>query len=292
MSKIVFTRSGIIPVYKESGPTSTDIIRNLKKKYSFKKIGHLGTLDPMAEGVLPIMINQATKLAPLLEDEVKKYKTVVKFGIKTDTDDITGNVIHFAEAFNLNKNDLREVLTGFLGEQEQIPPLYSAKKINGKRAYKLAREGKEFEIKPQKIEIYEIELKRFALPYAEIEIKCSKGTYIRSVVRDLGDKLGIPSTMSKLIRLSSSGFDFKNSVKLREISENIGDYIIPLENIFNFPKVHINKFEQKLIQNGQIPKMIKISSDGYTQLFFKNKLSAILYMDKNEVGIFRVFKQD
>ncbi len=290
MNRITFKESGIIPIYKSSGPTSVDIIRELKKKYKFNKIGHLGTLDPMAEGILPIMINQATKLAPILDTSKKSYKTVIKFGIETDTNDITGKIITEKNEFSVTRAEIEEALLKFKGKIEQVPPKYAAVKINGVRAYKLAREGKEFEIKPKTVNIYHIELKRFFLPYAEIEIQCSRGTYIRSIIRDLGHLLDIPATMSKLTRTVSSGFSTEQSFLLKNIIDNLENNIIPLESLFDFPRLEINKFEYKLIQNGQIPKKLNFSDTGYTQLFFENKLSAIVFKEDNKPKLFKVFR--
>ena len=290
MNKIYIKGSGVVPIYKPSGPTSVDVIRKLKKKYKFNKIGHLGTLDPMAEGILPIMINQATKLALILDTSKKLYKAVIKFGIETDTNDITGKTIVQKETFSLTREELESSLLKFKGRIEQIPPKYAAVKINGVRAYKLAREGKEFEIKAKSVDVYEIELKRFSLPYAEIEIQCSRGTYIRSIIRDLGHLLDIPATMSKLTRSVSSNFSIKESVSLEDAINQIEESIIPLEALFKFPKLEINKFEYTLIQNGQIPKKLIFPDIGYTQLFFENKISAIIFKENDKLKLFKVFR--
>ncbi len=290
MNKISIKESGVIPIYKPSGPTSVDIIRKLKKKYKFHKIGHLGTLDPMAEGILPIMINQATKLAPILDTSKKSYKAIIKFGIETDTNDITGKALVQKENFSLTREELESSLLKFKGKIEQIPPKYAAVKINGVRAYKLAREGKEFEIKAKTVNVYEIELKRFFLPYAEVEIQCSRGTYIRSIIRDLGHLLDIPATMSKLTRSVSSNFSIKESVLLEDAVSELENNIIPIEALFKFPKLEINKFEYKLIQNGQIPKKLIFSDTGYTQLIFEKKLSAIIFKEDGNSKLFKVFK--
>jgi len=291
MNKLEFKESGIIPIYKPSGPTSTDVIRKLKRKYKFNKIGHLGTLDPMAEGILPIMINQVTKLAPILDTSKKIYKTVIKFGIETDTNDITGKVINEKSDFKLEREDLIKALLDFNGEIEQVPPKFAAVKVNGVRAYKLAREGKDFEIKAKKVTIFNIELKRFFLPYAEVEIHCSRGTYIRSIIRDLGHNLEIPATMSKLIRSESSGFSIEESVSLDKAVEDLDNSVIKVESILKFPIIELNDFEHKLIQNGQIPKKINCPEPSYYQLTYNKKMSAILYKEENDdIKIFKVFK--
>jgi tRNA pseudouridine55 synthase len=289
MNKIIFKESGIIPIYKPSGPTSLDVIRELKQKYKFNKIGHLGTLDPMAEGILPIMINQATKLAPILDVSNKSYKTVIKFGIETDTNDITGKTINQKEDFSLTRKELEDSLLKFNGEIDQFPPKFAAVKINGVRAYKLAREGVEFETTSKKVSIHKIELKRFFLPYAEIEVECSRGTYIRSIIRDLGYALNIPATMSKLIRSSSSNFSIKQSVSLEDAINDLENKLIKLESIFDFHKININKFEYKLIQNGQIPSKLEFPDIGYSQLLFEGKLSAIIFKEDGESKLFKVF---
>jgi tRNA pseudouridine55 synthase len=154
----------------------------------------------------------------------------------------------------------------------------------------LAREGKEFDIKPKKVNIYEIKLKRFSLPYAEVEIECSRGTYIRSIIRDLGHILNIPATMSKLTRSVSSGFSTEQSITIEDALNNLSDNIINLESLFSFPKLQINKFEYKLIQNGQIPKKLNFADVGYTQLFFENKISAIVFKENGKPKLFKVFR--
>jgi len=291
MNRIEFKESGIIPIYKPSGPTSTDVIRKLKRKYKFNKIGHLGTLDPMAEGILPIMLNQVTKLAPILDTSKKIYKTVIKFGIETDTNDITGEIINEKTDFSLERDDLIKALLDFNGEIDQVPPKYAAVKVNGVRAYKLAREGKEFEIKSKKVTIYNIELKRFSLPYAEVEIHCSRGTYIRSIIRDIGHNLDIPATMSKLIRSESSGFSIKESVSLDNAIEDLSNNFIDVESLLSFPIIEINEFEHGLIQNGQIPKKINCPEPNYYQLTYNKKISAIFHKEEDkDIKIFKVFK--
>ncbi len=280
--------SGIIPIYKESGISSLDVSRKLKSKYSFKKIGHLGTLDPMAEGVLPIMINDATKLSNLLEENKKIYSTVMKFGVKTDSDDITGNIIKEKKDFILEKEKLQKVISLFKGEIEQTPPSYSAVKINGKRAYKLAREGKDFSIPKKTVNIHSIKLKRFFSPYAELEIECSKGTYVRSIIRDIGEKLDIPSTMTKLVRQFSSSISMQRCVSLDEALADVKKNIIPISSLLKLPLINLNQLEYKLVSNGQIPFNININT--HTQLFFENKLIAVIYKDVNgDKRFYKVF---
>ncbi len=289
-TRVIIEQSGIIPIYKKSGMTSLDVSRAFKRVYKFKKIGHLGTLDPMAEGVLPIMVNEGTKLANLLDENKKHYTTVMKFGIFTDTDDITGDVIESLENFNITKEQFLSVLKKFTGDIEQIPPKYSAVKIDGQRAYKLSREGKEFTIPAKKVTIFSLSLKRFSLPYAEFEIECSKGTYIRSIIRDIGKELNVPATMSKLVRKYASGISIDDCNYIEEVVEDINKFLIPLDSVLKFPIVVLKAPEYKLMSNGQIPNKIKISNSGYTQLTYQNKLVAIVYIDKeNKRRIYKVF---
>lgn len=183
--------NGVLIVDKEKGKTSFDIIRDIRKKYNMKKVGHTGTLDPLATGVLPILLGEATKLSDYLMDHDKEYLAVLKLGQKTDTADSEGNVIEKKEVPCINIEDVEEVISTFIGEIKQIPPMYSAIKVNGKKLYDLARQGKEVEREPRKVKIYSINNIKLDKKNSEIEftVNCSKGTYIRTLCEDIAEKL-------------------------------------------------------------------------------------------------------
>ena len=208
--------SGVINVYKEAGFTSHDVVAKLRGILHQKKIGHTGTLDPDAVGVLPVCLGKATKLVETLAAGTKTYETVLLLRCETDTQDVSGEVIA-EKTVTCTEEDVRSCLGGFLGEQEQIPPMYSAKKQNGKRLYQLAREGVVVERKPARIRIDELEMLSCELPRVRMRITCSKGTYIRTLCHDIGQKLGCGGCMEQLVRTRVGGFAVEDAVTLDEI---------------------------------------------------------------------------
>lgn len=219
--------NGIIVVNKEKGMTSHDVVNKIRRIFKTKQVGHLGTLDPLAEGVLAVCINDATKLVQFLSEHDKTYIATICLGKCTDTYDLEGTVIEQKKVYDINESDIDKVLNSFLGESEQIPPIYSSIKVNGKKLYEYARNNESVVVEPRKIKIYDI--KRISdLTYNDdccffdIEVSVSKGTYIRSLCYDIGKKLEIPSLMYKLIRTKLGNFGLKNSNTLSEIE--IGNY--------------------------------------------------------------------
>lgn len=186
---------GIINVYKEKGFTSHDVVAKLRGIVGQKKIGHTGTLDPDATGVLPVCLGKATKLCDLLTDKNKTYEAVLLLGKTTDTQDITGEVLEEKSTEALTEEKVREAIEGFIGDYEQIPPMYSALKVNGKKLYELAREGKVIERKARPVKILDIQILEIDLPKVRMEVSCSKGTYIRTLCHDIGEKLGCGGCM-------------------------------------------------------------------------------------------------
>lgn len=234
--------NGIINVYKEKGFTSHDVVAKLRGILRQRRIGHTGTLDPEAEGVLPVCVGTATRLCDMLTDKTKIYEAVIRFGIATDTEDMTGTVVSELPV-TCKKEDLEAVLPAFTGEQLQIPPMYSAIKVEGKKLYQLAREGKIIERQGRSIVIHKIELLQTVteengiLTEATIRVTCGKGTYIRSLCRDIGERLGTCACMKSLIRLCSGNFKLEHSVRLSEIEEavknnEIEGLMLSVETIF------------------------------------------------------------
>ena len=182
--------NGVLNIYKEKGFTSHDVVAKLRGITKQKKIGHTGTLDPDAQGVLPVCLGKATKLCDMLTDKDKVYEAVLLLGKSTDTQDITGTVLEEKSISGLTEEAVRKCIQAFIGEQEQIPPMYSALKVNGKKLYELAREGIEIERKARRITIHDIEILEVNLPRVRMSVHCSKGTYIRTLCNDIGEKLG------------------------------------------------------------------------------------------------------
>lgn len=246
--------SGVLIVDKPADMTSHDAVNIMRKLYNTKKVGHTGTLDPMATGLLVILIGRAAKAAEYLVSDEKKYEAGLLLGKKYDTGDITGNVI--GESSNIpDREAVLSCISSFEGKGQQIPPMYSALKVDGQKLVNLARKGIEVERKPRDIEIYSIEADGDGKEY-QLNIHCSKGTYIRTLCEDIGDKLGCPSTMSSLRRTASGGFDIKNSYTidvLREMDEETREAILlPTESLFEeLPIVKLPEFFVKLSRSGQ-----------------------------------------
>lgn len=208
-------KSGLLNIDKPQGITSYDVVDLIKKIFKKTKIGHTGTLDPLATGVLQICIGDATKLTDKLTNQEKKYSVKAMLGVETDTYDITGRIT-FASVVDKDEIYIKERIKRFIGKQEQIPPIYSAIRVEGKRAYEYARSGETVELKSKSIEIYSIENINVNLEKKEIsfDVHCSKGTYIRSLINDIGKKIGCGATMTELRRLSNGTFDIENSITL------------------------------------------------------------------------------
>lgn len=269
----MLTNSGILLVNKPKGLTSYDVVHQVKKTLGTKKVGHSGTLDPLATGLLVIGVNQGTKLLPLLPKAQKTYIAKVLIGTKTDTYDITGNVVETKEEVMPKKEDITKVLTSFLGESTQIPPMYSAKKINGKKAYELARKGIEVELKPQLINIDEIDLLAVNDKEFSFKVSVSKGTYIRSLIQDICNKLNIIATMSELERVSTDGFKINQAIEINNINY---DKLIKIDDYLK-EKYKVKQTSSKNIKNGG---KIKIENDEFPILFTDEENQAIGLYDK------------
>lgn len=229
--------NGILNVYKESGYTSNDVVARLRGILRQKKIGHAGTLDPAAVGVLPVLLGNATRLSEYIMDHDKTYRAGLLLGVVTDTQDMTGTVISRCESDLPGEEAVTEAVMSFVGEYEQLPPMYSARQINGKRLYELAREGKVVERKKSTVVIKNIVIESMELPVVKFSVDCSKGTYIRTLCHDIGQKLGCGGTLCELTRTRAGGFLADDAITLDRISElagdgRIGDWIIPVEEMF------------------------------------------------------------
>jgi len=249
--------NGIINVYKEAGYTSHDVVARLRGILKQKKIGHTGTLDPDAVGVLPVCLGKGTKLCDILTDTDKTYEAVLKLGITTDTQDLSGTVLEIHEVCAAEKTVV-ECIRSFVGEYMQIPPMFSALKVNGKKLYELAREGKEVERKARKVVFHEIQVLSIELPEVRIRVTCSKGTYIRTLCHDIGKKLGCGACMASLIRTKAGGFSIEGSKTLDEIEEvvkagEISSVVHTVESMFRqYSSVVMSVDHDKRVYNGNI----------------------------------------
>ena len=249
--------TGILPVKKPAGFTSFDVIGKLRGVVKTRKIGHSGTLDPMASGVLPLFFGGATKCCDFLPNEDKRYVADIKFGIVTDTQDTTGRVLKESES-RVTEGEFAEVMSGFIGKQMQTPPMFSAVKINGRPLYDLAREGKVVERAQKEIEVYDIKLLEFDehAQTARIEVSCGKGTFIRTLINDMGEKLGGGASMSALERTLAAGFELSECFTISEIEEmmekgNFEEHLIPIERLYeNLPKIVLGDFDKRLYRSG------------------------------------------
>lgn len=249
--------NGIIVINKPKEYTSHDVVAKVKKILNIKKVGHTGTLDPNATGVLPLLLNTGTKLSKYLIEHDKEYEVTLELGIKTDTADIEGNVIK-KEEINWEKlNDIEETLNTFLGEQTQIPPIYSAIKVNGKKLYEYARSGQNINIEPRNIQIYKIELQKIDKQKNEINFRvhCSKGTYIRSLCEDIAQRLGTIGYMKELKRTKVGNFTISEAVKIEEIENDkeqiIKEKLISIEKFFESKEsIKLNKKQLDKFLNG------------------------------------------
>lgn len=277
--------NGVISILKPPGMTSHDVVSFLRKKTGIKKIGHTGTLDPGAAGVLPVCIGKATKIVDYIMAENKTYICEITLGNRTDTYDKYGKFL-FDENKDCSDITLElfiEVLKQFTGVISQAPPAYSAIKIDGERAYDLARRGVEFEIKSRSISIYSIEIKKFSPPFVMVEVNCSKGTYIRSLCNDIGDALGCGAYMSFLLRTQTGNFNIDNSYILEDITslEDVQKYIYKIDEVLKMESVYIEEcYTSKILNGNQL-----VLNDYYSE---ETKLVKVYLKPDNFVAIGKI----
>lgn len=285
---------GFLNVYKPIGMTSHDVIGILRKATKIKQIGHTGTLDPFAQGVLPIAIGKATRLIEFLDDD-KEYLAEITLGKSTDTYDCEGAVTA-EQSSAVTAPQLIKALKKFEGEIEQLPPIYSAIKVKGKKLYEYARKGEEVKIEPRKVFIEKIELKNFdeKNQKAEILIKCSKGTYIRSIAHDLGQNLGCGAHLSKLIRTQAGKFLVKKAIaldELKSLSDIEKNLINPLE-LINLPQVEITEEEHKKVVMGQfLNNKNNLQNASFAILIYNRNIDAIAQIEGNLIKVKKVFQE-
>ena len=247
---------GVIVIRKEKGFTSHDVVAKLRGILHMKKIGHTGTLDPDAEGVLPVALGKATRLVDMITDKEKTYEAVMRLGVVTDTQDMSGTVLSQTTELSVTEEELCIVVSSFVGDYMQVPPMYSALKVNGKKLYELAREGKTVERKPRPVHFYEIEILDISFPLVRFRVTCSKGTYIRTLCHDIGEKLGCGAAMESLLRTKVGRFTLDDAITLAQTEEavkkgTIESKILGIEEILaEYPRVCCTKEGDRLLANG------------------------------------------
>lgn len=294
--------NGIVNVYKEKGFTSFDVVAKMRGIFHQKKIGHTGTLDPDAEGVLPVCLGKATKVCDLLTDKDKEYKAVLLLGQETDTQDISGEVLHVSEVA-VTEEEVRSVILSFVGEYEQVPPMYSALKVNGQKLCDLARKGITVERKSRLVTIHKIEITKVALPEVEMIVSCSKGTYIRTLCDDIGKKLGCFGCMKSLLRTRVDRFVLDKAYKLSELEQLVQnpqeewDFLDSVDSVFEkYVSVETKAEATKLVVNGnRIPSgmLVDFSEEKqqeFVRLYDNSKRFIGIYTFLEESGEYKPVK--
>lgn len=288
---------GILVIRKEKGYTSHDVVARLRGILHMKKIGHTGTLDPEAEGVLPVALGKATRLVDMLTEKEKTYEAVMRLGVVTDTQDMTGTVLSETEV-SVTEAEVETAIASFVGEQQQIPPMYSALKVNGKKLYELAREGKTVERKARTVHFYEITVLEMKLPIVRFRVTCSKGTYIRTLCHDMGQKLGCGGCMESLLRTKVGRFELEECMTLAQVEDAVKDgtiegKILGIEDALKeFPRICSTEAGDRLLTNGNPLSDGLVSEqhkDGWVRMCFSEGVFAGIYQwDKKRYKYFPV----
>lgn len=274
---------GVINIYKPKGITSFDAVYKIKKLLNTGKVGHAGTLDPMATGVLPVCVGKATKIIDYIMRNEKTYGVTLKLGIVTDTYDLEGKIIEEKECLSISDSLILDTINSFVGIQKQIPPMYSAIKVNGKKLYELARKGITIEREAREITIYSIDNILINKPSISFDVKCSKGTYIRSLCYDIGERLGVFATMTSLNRSKTSVFSQTESINIIDLSkENLSNYLISIEEALSvYDSIIVEEGFSKFLING-----VKIGDKRLTKdEILEGKLYKVYDKDKVFLGL-------
>ncbi len=273
---------GVLIINKPKDFSSHDVVNVLRKELNTKKVGHTGTLDPKATGVLPILIGNATKISKYLVEHDKTYSVVMELGTRTDTLDSEGKILETRKVETLDEEKIKEVLSSFLGKQKQIPPMYSAIKINGKKAYEYARNGQVVEITPREIEIYEMKFKKYFDNQISFIVKCSKGTYIRTLCQDIAERLGTIAYMKELQRTDVDIFNIKDAISIDDIKnkkKDVKEAIISIEEVFSKNgKIVLADEKLQYFLNGV--KLTFDMQDGIYRVYQKNKFIGLGILEK------------
>ena len=254
--------NGILIIKKERGMTSHDVVAEVRKILHTREVGHTGTLDPDATGVLPVCVGRATKLAQFFLSSDKEYEATLVLGIRTDTQDSTGDIVSEVKNLDIGGKEVQEVFSKLTGEIQQIPPMVSAVRYKGRRLYELARKGEEVERAPRKVRIFELEIISCQPPLIRFRVVCSKGTYIRTLCADIGDMLGCGAHQAELIRLRSGLFRLSDSVTLKELRElpNPGERIIPPDAaLSHFPSVEVRDWFGEIMKKNALISSVNVT---------------------------------
>jgi tRNA pseudouridine55 synthase len=279
--------NGVLNILKPSGMTSFDVVAYIRKLTKVKKVGHTGTLDPHAVGVLPILVGNATKLSDLLMNHEKEYRVNLRLGVATSTVDSDGEIISKCDC-EFEFQQVEAVIKSFIGEIEQKPPMFSAIKVNGKKLYELARKGQEVEVQKRKVVIHDIKnIKQVGKNEYRFDVSCSKGTYIRSLCVDIGEKLNVPAFMSRLIRMRSGDFKISSAYTLEEVAESIDDKIIPIDELIHYPKAYVKDEALKYILNGRSSYINCLNEFEYKE----DGLIRLYDMQKNFIGLAKIYDE-
>ena len=287
--------NGIINVYKEKGYTSFDVVAKLRGILKQKKIGHTGTLDPDAVGVLPVCLGSATKLCDMLTDKKKEYIAELVLGKETDTQDITGHILKETEV-TCSEGEAVNAILSFIGDYDQLPPMYSAIKVDGKRLYELARQGKEVQRKTRPVTFYEIEILKMEFPFVRIRVLCSKGTYIRTLCHDIGQKLGCGAVMTSLERTRSGQFTKENAYTLEQIEKirdegSLDSIIIPVDSVFSeLPRLIVTGEIQNKILNGNLIYINECKKLGLSDCFSEGNKIRVYKENDNTCNFIAVYQ--
>ena len=275
--------NGVLNIFKPKGMSSFDAVRIVKKVAGTGKVGHTGTLDPEATGVLPICIGKATKIIDYIMNSEKVYEVTLKLGIRTTTYDLEGEVLEEKDCNHLTDVEILQAVNSFIGEYSQVPPMYSALKQNGVRLYELARKGIEVEREGRLITIYNIEDIKINNPYISMKVSCSKGTYIRSLCYDIGEKLGVFATMTELNRAKTSVFSQEESININDLTkENINEYILSMEEALEkYDKIIVRGKYVNLLING-----VRVGDNRFTNdKVINQKLFRVYDEENNFIGL-------
>lgn len=273
---------GIVNVYKPPGLTSHDVINRLRRIYGIRKAGHAGTLDPDAAGVLPVFIGNATRLLEYAATDRKHYRAEGLLGIRTDTGDTGGKVLEMKPVPDISTEKIEACLEGFRGKVMQVPPMYSALKVNGKKLYEYARKGIEIQRSARPVELYRLELVSFDSPRFILDVDCSKGTYVRTLLEDIGTALGTCAVMDKLIRTRAGNFYADDAYTLEEIADNPDRVLLPMETaVAEMAKLNVNELQAFRITSG-VQTTMKGTLPGQYSLYYQGKFIGIATVE-NEI---------
>lgn len=287
--------NGIINIFKEKNFTSHDVVAKMRGILKQKKIGHTGTLDPDATGVLLVCLGNATKLCDIITDRTKEYEAEMLFGVTTDTQDISGKVIKTSDVIPSDE-EIKKAIEKFSKSYMQLPPMYSALKVNGKKLVDLAREGVEVERKKRLVNIYSLDILELKYPKAKLRVKCGKGTYIRTLCHDIGESLGCGASLTSLIRTEVSGFRAENAITLNTLEklrdeDKIKDILISTDGVFeSLKKLYVNDESRKYAYNGN-----KLNNRNFTKLdtYFSNNEKVCIYdLDKKFLGVYEFLENE